>query len=54
MKMMRNLITVSGILQIEQYWQPLQQLTKNTETLIDVTDDLARHSDIAKLKITSS
>ena len=31
MKMMRNLITVSGTLQIEQYWQPLQALTKNTK-----------------------
>ena len=54
MKMMRNLITVSGTLRIEQYWQPLQPLTKNTKRLIDVIDDLTRHSYIAKLKITSS
>ena len=33
MKMMRNLITVSGTLRIEQYWQPLQLLTKNTKRL---------------------
>ena len=33
MKMMRNLITVSGILRIEQYWQPLQPLTKNKKRL---------------------
>ena len=33
MKMMRNLITVSGTLRIEQYWQPLQPLTKNTKRL---------------------
>ena len=33
MKMMRNLITVSGTLRIEQYWQPLQQVTKNTKSL---------------------
>ena len=33
MKMVRNVITVSGKLRIEQYWQPLQPLTKNTTTL---------------------
>ena len=33
MKMMRNLITVSGTLRIEQYWQPLQTLTRNTKRL---------------------
>ena len=33
MKMMRNLITVSGTLRIEQYWQPLQPVTKNTKSL---------------------
>ena len=33
LKMMRNLITVSGALWIEQYWQPLQTLTKNTKRL---------------------
>ena len=31
MKMMRNLITISGTIRIEQYWQPLQPLTKNTK-----------------------
>ena len=33
MKMMRNLITVSGTIRIKQYWQPLQPLTKNTKGL---------------------
>ena len=33
MKIMRKLITVSDTLQIDQYWQSLQPLTKNTETL---------------------
>ena len=33
MKMIRNLITVIGTLRIEQYWQPLPQLTKNTKRL---------------------
>ena len=33
MKMMRNLITISETLQIEQYWQPLQPVTKNTKRL---------------------
>ena len=33
MKMMRNLINVSGTLRVEQYWQPLQPLTKNTKRL---------------------
>ena len=33
MDMMRNLIMVSGTLRIEQYWQPLQPLTKNTKRL---------------------
>ena len=33
MKMMRNLITVSGTLRIEQYWQPLQSHKKNTKRL---------------------
>ena len=33
MKMIRNLITVSGTLRIEQYWQPLQPLTKSTKRL---------------------
>ena len=33
MKMIRNLITVSGTLRIEQYWQHLQPLTKNTKRL---------------------
>ena len=32
-KMMRTLITVSGILQIEQQWQPLQPFTENTKRL---------------------
>ena len=54
-KMIRDLITVSGTLRMEQYWQPLQPLTKNKKRLwIDVIDDLTRHSYIAKLKITSS
>ena len=47
-KMMRNLITVSGTLQIEQHWQPLQPLRKNTKRLW-----LIRHSYIAKLTMTS-
>ena len=55
MKMMRNLITVSGTLWIEQYWQPLQPLTKEyKETLADAIDGLTIQSYIAKLKITSS
>ena len=33
MKMIRNLSTVSGTLRIEQYWQSLQPLTKNTKRL---------------------
>ena len=33
MKMMRNLITVSGTLRIEQYWQYLQPLMKNAKRL---------------------
>ena len=33
MKMMRNLITDSGTLRIEQYWQALQPLTKKTKRL---------------------
>ena len=54
-KMIRDLITVSGTLRMEQYWQPLQPLTKNKKRLwIDVIDDLTRYSYIAKLKITSS
>ena len=28
MKMMRNVITVTGTLRIEQYWQPLQHLRR--------------------------
>ena len=32
-KMIRNLITVSGTLRIKQYWHPLQLLTKNTKIL---------------------
>ena len=57
MKMMKNLITASGTLRIEQYWQPLQLHTKNTKRLLllmDVLDDLIRHSYIAKVKITGS
>ena len=55
MKMMRNLITVSG--------EIIDQATSTTITatykeykknLINVIDDLIRHSYIAKLKITSS
>ena len=50
-----NLITVSGTLWIEQYWQPLQPLTKEyKETLADAIDGLTIQSYIAKLKITSS
>ena len=45
MKMMRNLITVSGTLRIEQFCQPLQPLTN---------DDLTWHSYIDNLKTTSS
>ena len=49
MKMIKNLITV------EQYSQPLHQLTKkNKETLTDVIDDLTRNSYIAKLETNSS
>ena len=48
MKMMRNLITVSGTIQIEQHWQPLQPLRKNTKRLW-----LIRHSYIAKLTMSS-
>ena len=33
MKMIRNLITVSGALQIGQYWQPSPPLRKNTKRL---------------------
>ena len=33
MKMMKNLITVSGTPGIEQYWQSLQPQTKNTKRL---------------------
>ena len=33
MKMMINLITVSGTLRIKQYWQPLQPSKKNTKRL---------------------
>ena len=33
MKMMRNLITVSGTLQIGQYWQPSPPLRENTKRL---------------------
>ena len=43
LKMIWNLITVSGTLWIKQHL-----------ILIDVIDDLTRHSYIAKLKITSS
>ena len=51
MEMMRNLITTSGTLQIEQYWQPLQPLNEEyKETLTDVIDDLTEHSYIAKAK----
>ena len=53
MKMMRNLITVSGTLRIEQYWQNLPPLTMNAKRLIDVIDNLTRYSYIGKLKITS-
>ena len=28
-----NLFTISGTLRIEQYWQPLQPITKNTERI---------------------
>ena len=55
--MMRNLITASGALQIEQYWQPLRPLTKNTKRVCgrnDVIHYSIRYSYIAKLKITSS
>ena len=48
MKMMRKLITISGILQIEQQWQSLQPLTKNTKRIWFNKTFL-----IAKLKIIS-
>ena len=32
-KMIRYLINVSGTLQVQQYWQPLQPLTRNTKRL---------------------
>ena len=55
MKMMRNLIIVSETLLIEQYWQHLQPLTKNTKILcLMFIDDLISHSYIAKINITSS
>ena len=55
MKIMRNLIPVSGTLWIEQYWQHLQPLTKNTKRLWLVLLMIkTRYSYIAKLKTTSS
>ena len=55
-KMMRNLITVSGTLQIEQHWQSLQSLRKNTKRLwlmLLIQEEIQRHSYIAKLTMTS-
>ena len=52
MKMMRNLITVSGTLWVENTKRI--QGEEHKEILIDAIDDLTRHSSIAKLKITSS
>ena len=52
MKMMRNLITVSGTLRVENTKRI--QGEEHKEILIDAIDDLTRPSTIAKLKITSS
>ena len=54
MKMMRNFITVSRRLQIEQHWQPYSHLQRIQRDFGCVIDHLTRHSYIAKLKITSS
>ena len=54
MKMMRNLITVSETL---RYREILTSFTatyeEHKETLIDIIDNLTRHSYIAKLQNTS-
>ena len=50
MKIMRDLIIASGTLQIERCWQSLRM----QRDFDDVSNDIARHSKIAKLKITSS
>ena len=51
---MRSLITVSGTLDRAVLITFTATYEEYREILIDVIDDLARHSYIAKLKITSS
>ena len=54
-KLMRNSITVSGTLQIKEYWQSLQFLTKNTKRLWLMLLIIKQDIPISeKLKITSS
>ena len=55
MKMMRNLITVSGPTADRALLTTFTDTYEESkETLTDVIDDLTRHSQIVKLKITSS
>ena len=55
MKMMRNLITVSGPTADRALLTIFTDTYEESkETLTDVIDDLTRHSQIVKLKITSS
>ena len=54
MKVIRNLITVSGNYRLSNIDNFYSRWRKYKETFTDVIDDLTRHSYIAKLKITSS
>ena len=54
MKMMRNLIIVNGTTDQVTLTTFTATYKKFKETLIDVIDDLARHSYTANLKIISS
>ena len=55
MKMMRNLITASGSTADQALLTNFTDTYEECkETLTDVIDDLTRHSQIVKLKITSS
>ena len=55
MKMMRNLITVNGEIMDQATSATITATYKEyKKNLIDVIDDLIRHSYIAKLKVTSS